>query len=150
MCPLSLMAFTHIAYPGLLPFLLGLFAAALAWQFNKALGRLPVRKLILLTPLVEEAAKTLLAVYFAANIFFTHFFFGAVEGSWEMFSVRRNGFYAGLSALASHSVFGAITVLVHELYGALLPALAAGYLVHAAWNYAVLEYFPARKSGAGR
>lgn len=129
---------------------MGLFAAALAWQLNKLLVRLPANKLILLTPLVEETAKTLFAVLLSVDIFFTHFFFGVVEGVWEMFTARRNGFYAGLSALASHSIFGTITVFVYDLYGALIPALGAGYLAHAAWNYAILEYFPARKSGAGR
>jgi len=129
---------------------LGLFAAALAWQLNKLLVRFPAGRLILLTPLVEETAKTLAAVFLTVDIFFTHFFFGAVEGAWEMFSARRNGFYAGLSALASHSIFGTITIFVYDLYGALIPALGAGYLAHAAWNYAILEYFPARKSGTGR
>lgn len=142
--------FNRFTHPGLQPFLLGLFAAALAWQFNKVLVRLPVRRLILLAPLVEEATKTIAAVFLAVDIFFTHFFFGVVEGTWEIFSARRNGFYAGLSALASHSIFGAITVFVYDLYGALIPALGAGYLAHAAWNYAVLEYFPARKSRIGR
>lgn len=129
---------------------MGLFAAALAWNLNKLLVRLPVGRLILLTPLVEETAKTLAAVLLAVDIFFTHLFFGVVEGAWEMFTARRNGFYAGLSALASHSIFGTITVVMYDLYGALIPALGAGYLAHAAWNYAILEYFPTRKSGTGR
>ena len=132
------------------PLLLGVLAAALAWQANKILGRAPVKIRSALSPLAEEAAKTLPAALLSANIFFTHFFFGAVEGGWEMLSGRRNGFYAGLSALASHSVFGALTLLVYDLQGSLLASLAAGFLAHAAWNYAVVEFLSRRRRpGAG-
>ncbi len=91
-----------------------------------------------LAPLVEEVAKTAPAVLFSVDIFFTHLFFGVVEGAWELISGRRNGFYAGLSAVASHSVFGFITVFVLQAYGALALALAVAYLVHAAWNHVVM------------
>lgn len=129
---------------------MGLLAAGLAWRLNRALGRMPAGRLVWLTPMVEEPAKTLPAVFFGADVFFTHFFFGAVEGTWELFSARRNGSYAGLSALVSHSIFGAATVFVYNFYGYPALALVAGYLTHAAWNYMVVEYFPARKSRAGR
>lgn len=129
---------------------MGVLAAILAWQFNRIIGSRPVWKQAYLAPLTEEAVKTLPAALLSADIFFTHFFFGAVEGIWEMSTNRRNGFYAGLSSLASHSIFGYITFFAYDLFGSLAPALAAGYLAHAVWNYAVLEYFPARKSGTGR
>lgn len=124
-----------------LSFLTGVLAAALVWQLNKVITFLLPSRPVLLAPLGEEVVKTLLAVLLGANIFLAHFFFGAVEGVWEMFSVRRGGFYTGLSALASHSIFGYITVFVYETWGILLLALAAGYLAHVAWNYAVLKYF---------
>ena len=66
--------------------LLGLFAAGLAWQLNKFLGRLPGAAPARLAPLVEEAAKTVPAVLFVADIFFTHFVFGLAEGAWELVS----------------------------------------------------------------
>ncbi len=119
----------------------GVLAAVLVWQLNKVITSLIPERRVLLSPLGEEAVKTLLAVLFGANIFLAHFFFGAVEGVWEMFSVRRGGFYAGLSALASHSIFGYITVFVYETWGVLLLALEAGYLVHVTWNYVILKYF---------
>lgn len=136
------------SWPG--AFLVGLLAAGLAWRLNTALSRMPAGRLVWLAPMVEETAKTLPAVFFGADIFFTHFFFGAAEGAWELFSDRRNGFYAGLSALVSHSIFGAATVFVYNLYGYPALALGTGYLAHAAWNYMVVEYLPARKSRAGR
>lgn len=94
---------------------------------------------IYLAPLVEEVAKTVPAVLFSVDIFFTHLFFGVVEGAWELVSSRRNGFYAGLSAVAGHSVFGFITVFVLQAYGALALALAAAYLAHAAWNHVIMS-----------
>lgn len=74
---------------------------------------------------------------FGASLFLTHVFFGMIEAVWEWFSRRRNGFYAGLAALASHALFGFIAAFVYERYGAPAAALGAGYLAHAAWNYAV-------------
>ena len=59
----------------------------------------------------------------------THLAFGAVEGLWEYLN-RRNGYYAGLAALASHSIFGFITLSVYRYYVALTLALAAGCLTH--------------------
>lgn len=120
--------------------LLGLGAAGLAWQMNKFLGRLPGAAPARLAPLVEEAAKTAPAALFAADIFFTHFVFGLVEGAWELVSGRRNGFYAGLWAVVTHSVFGFITVFVLQTCGSLAPALAAACLGHAVWNHVVFRY----------
>lgn len=113
-------------------------AAALAWEVNKFSGQWAGTRLIYLVPLVEEVSKTAPAVLFGGDILLTHLSFGAVEGIWEYFN-RRNGFYAGLAALASHSVFGFITLSVYRVY-AMLPALAAGFLAHTAWNYLVMRY----------
>jgi hypothetical protein len=114
-------------------------AAALAWEVNKFSGRLIGTKWIYLVPVVEEVSKTAAAVLFGGDILLTHLSFGAVEGFWEYFD-RRNGFYAGLAALASHSVFGFITLSVYRYYGSLPPALGAGFLVHTTWNYLVIRY----------
>ncbi|MDF9407716.1 hypothetical protein L7E55_04970 [Pelotomaculum isophthalicicum JI] len=101
---------------------------------NRIKVYLPGPNIIYYAPLVEELSKTVPAVLTGASLFFTHAFFGVIEAAWEMFTLRRNGLYAGLAALASHSIFGLITVLAYERYGAAAPALFAGYLAHAAWN----------------
>jgi len=138
------MSFAYVVHSLPLSLLAGLLAAAAAWQWNRGfahlseVGQCTCPLVSLLAPLGEEAAKTLLAMLLGADIFLSHFFFGAVEGIWEVFSVRRGGFYAGLAALAGHSVFGYLTVFALEWYGALLPALAAGYLAHTVWNFTVL------------
>ncbi|BAF58295.1 MAG: hypothetical protein HPY89_09780 [Pelotomaculum sp.] len=130
----------------LMSLVLAVPAAVLAWLANCLLGGLPLKKKVIVASFVEEALKTLPAAFFSASIFLTHLFFGAAEGIWEILAGRRNGFYAGLSALASHSLFGCITLFACDFYG-VVPALAAGYLAHALWNYAVLEYLPARRDG---
>jgi hypothetical protein len=118
-------------------------AAALAWQVNKLIGQWAGKRWVYLAPLVEETSKTTASVLFGGDILLTHLAFGAVEGFWEYFN-RRNGYYAGLAALASHSIFGFITFLVYHFYGTLTPALAAGILAHIAWNYLVVRYLAQR------
>jgi len=114
-----------------------LSAAALVWQLNRALACLPSVYRVYLAPLQEEVAKTLPAVFLGAPLFFTHMLFGAIEAAWELLYQRRNSLYAGLAALLSHTVFGFVTASIYTPYEAVLPALAAGYLTHAAWNYTV-------------
>ncbi|MDD4169639.1 MAG: hypothetical protein PHD36_05180 [Desulfotomaculaceae bacterium] len=117
---------------------IALLAAALAWQLNRLLKNLPDRYLFFLAPFQEEAVKTFPAIYMGVSIFFIHVLFGAVEAVWEIFSCCRNGFFAGLAALASHSAFGFITASTYALYDASLPAIFAGYLAHISWNYVVM------------
>ncbi|MDD3654112.1 MAG: hypothetical protein PHO01_08010 [Desulfotomaculaceae bacterium] len=123
-----------------------LFAAALAWQLNRFLINLPDRYLFFLAPLQEEAVKTLPAIYTDAPIFLVHVLFGAVEAVWEIYSHKRNGFFAGLAALASHSAFGFITALIYSLNNTALLAIMAGYLVHTLWNYMVVMATSRRKN----
>jgi hypothetical protein len=118
-------------------------AAALAWEVNKLLGARAGKGRVYLAALVEEISKTAAAVLFGGDILLTHLSFGAVEGFWECFN-RRNGYYAGLAALASHSVFGYITLSVYHFYGTTAPALGAGVLAHITWNYLVVKLLPER------
>jgi len=138
-----LVNFFNAISTGLISLFLGLSAAALAWQLNKAPVFWVPRGRVILAPLAEEFAKTLPAVVLGADIFMTHFFFGVVEGAWEFISGYRSGIYTGLAAVASHAIFGYLTFFVYVRTG-LVPALAAGYLAHAAWNYAVVKFFAPR------
>jgi len=121
----------------LLSMAVALFAAGLAWQLNRLTKYLSGPHMVYIAPLSEEFSKTVPAILIGASLFFTHVFFGVIEAVWELFSQRRNGFYAGLAALVSHSIFGFITTLVYERYETAPPALLAGYLAHAAWNHTV-------------
>lgn len=130
----------------LLSLFLGVIAAVLAWQVNKFfLGLWAGKRWVYLAPLVEEASKTAAAVLFGGDILLTHLAFGAVEGFWEYFN-RRNGYYAGLAALASHSIFGFVTLYVYRFYDVLPPALISGFLAHITWNCLVLELFGGKKA----
>lgn len=128
------MTVVEIPYPPLPSFFIGVVAAALAWHLNKLVAYLPARGMLLLPPFIEEVVKTTPAVVLETNIIFTHFFFGAVEGLYEAFTAGGGGYLKGVSALFSHTAFGTVTALVYMRYGALVPALAAGYLAHATWN----------------
>lgn len=125
-----------------LSLLLGVAAAALAWQVNKLAGRLLGGRWVYLAPLVEETSKTTAAILFGGDILLTHLAFGAVEGFWEYFS-RSNG-YAGFAAVASHTFFGFITVSGYRFFGTLTPALVGGCLSHITWNYLVMKYLNKR------
>lgn len=89
--------------------------------------------IILLAPVVEEAAKTGAALLFNAGIFYTHVVFGSLE--LIMDTLRRRGVWPGLAALALHSILGFATQWLYRLYGSLALALAVAVLLHAAWNY---------------
>jgi len=117
---------------------LGAAAAALSWEGNKLIGKWSGKGWVYLAALLEETSKTGAAVIFGGDILLTHLFFGAVEGCWEYFN-RRNGFYAGLTALASHSIFGFITLSAYRFYGTLPPAVGAGLLSHIVWNFLVIK-----------
>lgn len=128
----------------LLSLFLGVMAAVLAWQVNKFfLGLWAGKGWVYLAPLVEETSKTAAAVLFGGDILLTHLAFGAVEGSWEYFN-RSNGYYAGLAALASHSIFGFVTLYVYRFFDFLPPALIAGFLAHIAWNCLVVNVLAGR------
>lgn len=128
------MIVVEIPYPPLPSFFIGVVAAALAWHLNKLVAYLPARGILLVPPFIEEVVKTTPAVILETNIIFTHFFFGAVEGLYEAIGADGGLYLKGVSALLSHTAFGAVTALVYIRYGTLVPALAAGYLAHATWN----------------
>ncbi len=115
-----------------------LLAAGFAWLANGLI--LPAagnRGIALLTPLVEETVKTLTAVILGASILWTHVFFGSVEAILEVVRRGSPGLVPGWTALAAHSLFGLFTVWVYGKIG-LAPALVLAYLIHAAWNGAVV------------
>ncbi|WP_073239746.1 hypothetical protein [Desulforamulus putei] len=125
-----------------IPFVLvaSFLAAGTAWVMNgQILPAMGNRGIICLTPLAEEAAKTLWAVLLGAPILWTHAGFGVAEALVELRRRGARGVMAGWTALAAHSLFGFITVRLYSERG-LFPALLLAYLTHAAWNLAVIYY----------
>ncbi|CCO08623.1 hypothetical protein [Desulforamulus hydrothermalis] len=113
-------------------------AAGTAWLFNgRILYHLGHRGLGWVTPLVEEAAKTLWAVILEAPILWTHIGFGVIEALVEVRRRGAGGLSAGGAALTAHGLFGLVTVLISSITG-LWPAVALAYLAHAAWNLAII------------
>ena len=69
----------------------------------------------------------------------THLGFGLVEGLLEIKRRGTRGIAPGWLALVAHSLLGLLTWNIYRWQGLWL-ALAAAYLVHAAWNMVVVHY----------
>jgi len=124
----------------ILSLLAGLLAAGGAWAANGLLVPAAGAKgIAFLTPLLEETAKTAVALALRASILWTHVVFGLIEALVELRRRGLKGLSAGWLGLASHSVFGLITSWFYSRNG-FLPALAPAYLAHAAWNMAVIVH----------
>ncbi len=116
----------------------GLLAAAVSFAANRFLfRRLGNASLVVPIPLVEEATKTVSALWLGAGIFHTHLFFGLVEAALE-WRRRQNGVMAALLSAASHCVFGLLASAVHRETGVPAFGILASFSVHAAVNTMVL------------
>lgn len=123
---------TTLALPAIL------LAVVTSWLLNgKVLPSLGDQGIALITPLVEETAKTLWAVALGASLVWTHLGFGLVEGLLEIKRRGIRGIAPGWLALVAHSLLGLLTAGIYGSRG-LLAALAAAYLAHAAWNMVVV------------
>ncbi len=131
-----------------IPFALAatILAAGTAWAVNgRILPATGNKGITYLTPLAEEAAKTLWAVFLGAPVLWTHAGFGMVEALVELWRRGARGVVAGWTALVAHSLFGFITARVYRGPG-LLSALLVATLTHTAWNLAVVYYSGRAKS----
>ena len=98
------------------------------WQDSALLGPIP---------LVEEAAKTILAFFFGAGILLTHLMFGIMEAvfDWQGENKRLS---AAASAMVAHSVFGLVTVVAAQAAGMLGMGIVVAFFVHVLWNAIML------------
>jgi len=118
----------------------GLLASAAVFILNRWSLRIAGEEVIVyLAPLVEESAKTVLAVALGASIFFTHATFGTVEAVWDIFGSRRNGILAGAAGYFGHMLFGFLAERLFFSYASVFPAVAGSYAVHVAWNLFVMK-----------
>lgn len=152
--------------------LAGAAAAAAAWIFNRlALKIFGPPVIIYIVPLVEELAKTGLAVLFNASIIMVHVSFGLIEGIYDffytvgeykrscgikkanagtscqrsLFNARKTGLSAGLVSLAGHLLYGLVTAWAFTQSGQIAVGVAGGYLVHMLWNLVVMRFLVHKK-----
>lgn len=120
--------------------LAGAMAALLAWGLNGlALRWLGLGAVRVVVPLAEETAKTLLALAFRAPLFWAHALFGAFEAAVDLVRGGRLRLIAGLAALLSHLIFGAVAAWSFGRTGSPLVAIALPGLVHVVWNTAIVS-----------
>ena len=86
----------------------------------------------LLSPIIEEATKTTMAVVFNTAIIPVHLGFGLVEGFKDYVAAKQ---FRGLIVSGMlHMMFGIITVYVTNLTGFLILGILISVVAHISWN----------------
>ncbi|MGI6649685.1 MAG: hypothetical protein ACOX5W_11730 [Bacillota bacterium] len=121
-------------------FLAGLLAAAISWVVNSWItergGRLG---LTVLVPLVEETAKTGLAVMIGGELVLVHAVFGSMEAIYE--TCREQQLGPAIAAFVSHLLFGLVTLSIYRYFNNWGAAILGGTSLHALWNLLIIHLF---------
>lgn len=126
--------------------LTGLAAAAISWLTNSWLiDRYSSSGRVWASPLVEEAAKTGLALLASTSVVLSHACFGAVEAVYEIWVKKEVG--AGGMAFVSHLLLGIVTVELYRWSNTWPGAALGAAAVHAAWNGCIRCFFKDRSRG---
>jgi hypothetical protein len=124
----------HMAY------IIAVLMAALSFVTNKLLLRCWGPKIIIsVSPAVEEAAKTLPAIYFGADIVMTHLMFGVLEAGHDWFAGERHRAAAACGSVLGHTLFGLLTLAALRLTDSALLAVITGITAHLLWNVTVIK-----------
>lgn len=122
-------------------FIVACLMAALSFVLNRAILRfVGLKAVITYSPVVEELAKTLLAVYLGADILLTHIVFGIIEAGYDWRTSVNHGVTAAALSIIGHGLFGLVTVGMLSLTGEVLPAIGTVILLHLAWNIAAIHF----------
>ena len=118
----------------------GFVAAAISYVLNKILlPRFRKYSVIILTPVMEEGAKTFLALGFNASVVFTHTIFGLIEGAYDLFPFEEKKVAAFLVSLLSHIIFGVLTGLIFIYSSSWILSASLVSAVHVLWNFGVIK-----------
>lgn len=121
-------------------FVTGILTVGLVFLFNKKIAApLTNGKIIFLIPLVEEVAKTGLAILLGSPILLNHVFFGTAEAIDDLWCSKKRISILAMVTFLSHLTFGLLTITGRYLSDSLLLALIAAYLPHLAWNSIALK-----------
>ncbi|NPV92635.1 MAG: hypothetical protein HPY50_17855 [Firmicutes bacterium] len=122
----------------------GVLAAAISWFVS---SRLVIPRFHLgrvwVSPMLEEALKTGLALSLGAQVVLCHAVFGAVESIYEIWWKKKTA--AGGAAFVSHLLFGIVTVELYRWWGVWPLAIIGAAAVHTTWNGLVFLVFPGHK-----
>lgn len=118
----------------------GILASLGAWIGNRAALKLGgVRAIVVISPFIEEIAKTGMAFLTGSSLILTHGVFGLVEGFYDAWNSGVEGLKAGACSLVGHLFYGYTAFQVLHKFG-IIPAIMAGYVVHMLWNLTVLKF----------
>ncbi|WP_371376533.1 hypothetical protein [Sporomusa aerivorans] len=122
-------------------YIIALLMASLSFLLNRFFMRTvgPVT-VISIGPFAEEAAKTLLAYYMGTGIVAVHAIFGVIEAVYDWCQDGKSRqLLAPLLSIAGHALFGTVTAGILDFTGIIWFGLAAGTMVHLAYNVAVVR-----------
>jgi hypothetical protein len=121
-----------------------LAALVLSYLVNKWMLKLLRENAVILgAPIVEELLKTIPVYFLNRPVFHVHFLFGLGEALYDFFTGRREtGKWAALISVVSHSLFGAVTLLILSTANSVFLALAGAILAHCTWNYTIMRLLP--------
>lgn len=123
-------------------YIIGMLTASLSFLMNRALLKMVGPQVIIsFSPILEEAAKTLLSYYLGADILAAHVTFGVLEAIYDWLHSEDDKFRAAMFSVAGHGAFGAVTVMLLFLSGSIGLGLCGGMVAHLAWNKAVVMYW---------
>ncbi|MBP2650775.1 MAG: hypothetical protein H6Q74_1600 [Firmicutes bacterium] len=112
--------------------------ATLSFLLNRvALRYIGINAVITCGPVLEECAKTLLAYYLGADIFYTHVLFGAIEAGYDLVTSKHR-LVAALISIGGHSLFGLVTIMVLSVVANIVVALISAAILHVAGNITVI------------
>jgi hypothetical protein len=115
----------------------GLLAAVMVRWLLGLIGRAgSMAMIVLVAPVVEEVAKTGLALFFGTDVFLTHMVFGGAELVTD--SLNGRSIWPGLVALVLHSMLGMATAWLLA-YAGVSVAVVLAVLLHGLWNYTAVR-----------
>jgi hypothetical protein len=114
--------------------------AALSFVANKLLLRCWGPGIIIsVSPALEEAAKTLPAVYFGADIVLTHLGFGVLEAGHDWLAGKQHRAVAACGSVLGHTLFGLLTFAALRLTDSAMLAVLTGITAHLLWNVTIIR-----------
>lgn len=122
-------------------YIIGMLTASLSFLANRVLLKyIGPEVIISYSPILEEAAKTLLSYLLGADILATHFTFGILEALYDWHISPKYKLWAALSSMSGHGLFGLITMGILFMTGSIWMGLMGGIVTHLCWNAAVVYY----------
>lgn len=121
-------------------YLIGMLTASFSFLANRALLKyIGPEVIITYSPMLEEASKTLLSFFLAADIIAAHLTFGLLEAIYDWHNSPQNRFLAAAASLLGHGAFGMVTIVLLFLSGSIWVGLAGGTIAHLFWNRTVIS-----------